>query len=201
MVTGSSCPAAASTSALSRRSSLSAEPAGLARAEFARPSPGRAPNRDFSFPCYISPVAGSLAPGARPGWPARPRCRAGTRRDRGCAAVRPAAPRNVLPGHRGHRQQARARRRSRRRGPGRPPRGTGPAAGAGSPGQARPHRPQQCPAHPERQPLRSATTGGSSEDHRSDRHRCPGRHAAGDACGSGGLGHYPSGRQQPEAIA
>jgi hypothetical protein len=55
MVTGLSCPAAASTSALSRRSSLSVEPAGLAQAEFARPSRGRAPNRDFSFPCYISP--------------------------------------------------------------------------------------------------------------------------------------------------
>jgi len=55
-VTGLSCPAAASTSALSRRSSLSVEPAGLAQAEFARPSRGRAPNRDFSFPCYISPV-------------------------------------------------------------------------------------------------------------------------------------------------
>ena len=33
----------------------SAEPAGLAQAEFARPGPGRAPRRDFSFPCYISP--------------------------------------------------------------------------------------------------------------------------------------------------
>jgi hypothetical protein len=54
-VTGLSCPAAASTSALSRRSSRSVEPAGLAQAEFARPSRGRAPNRDFSFPCYISP--------------------------------------------------------------------------------------------------------------------------------------------------
>ena len=32
----------------------SLEPAGLAQAEFARPGPGRAPNRDFSFPCYIS---------------------------------------------------------------------------------------------------------------------------------------------------
>jgi hypothetical protein len=57
IVTGLSCPAAASTSALSRRSSLSVEPAGLAQAEFARPSRGRAPNRDFSFPCYISPVS------------------------------------------------------------------------------------------------------------------------------------------------
>ena len=55
MVTGLSCPAAASTSALSRRSSLTVEPAGMAQAEFARPSPGRGPNRDFSFPCYISP--------------------------------------------------------------------------------------------------------------------------------------------------
>ena len=48
MVTGLSCPAA-STSVFSRRSSLSVEPAGMAQAEFARPSPGRAPNRDFSF--------------------------------------------------------------------------------------------------------------------------------------------------------
>ncbi len=31
--------------------------AGLAQTEFARSSPGRAPNRDFSFPSYISPVA------------------------------------------------------------------------------------------------------------------------------------------------
>jgi hypothetical protein len=56
MVTGLSCPAAASTSALSRRNSLSVEPAGLAQAEFAGPSPGRAPNRDFSFRCYFSPA-------------------------------------------------------------------------------------------------------------------------------------------------
>jgi hypothetical protein len=27
----------------------------LAQAEFARPSPGRAPTVTFSFPCYISP--------------------------------------------------------------------------------------------------------------------------------------------------
>jgi hypothetical protein len=55
MVTGLSCRAAASTSALSRRNSLSVEPAGLAQAEFAGPSPGRAPSRDFSFRCYFSP--------------------------------------------------------------------------------------------------------------------------------------------------
>ena len=61
MMTGLSCPAAASTSALSRRSSLSVEPAGLAQAEFARPSRGRAPNRDFSFPCYISPDSADIS--------------------------------------------------------------------------------------------------------------------------------------------
>ena len=61
MVTGLSCRAAASTSALSRRNSLSVEPAGLAQAEFAGPSPGRAPSRDFSFRCYLSPDTAARA--------------------------------------------------------------------------------------------------------------------------------------------
>jgi len=46
---------------LSRRNSLSVEPAGLAQAEFAGPSPGRAPSRDFSFRCYFSPDTAARA--------------------------------------------------------------------------------------------------------------------------------------------
>jgi hypothetical protein len=60
MVTGLSCPAAANSSALSRRSSLSAEPKpGAGGICAAQPRPRS--HRDFSFPCYISPFTWRLA--------------------------------------------------------------------------------------------------------------------------------------------
>jgi hypothetical protein len=46
---------AAASSVRRRLSALSSFYRYCAAHEFARPSPGRAPNRDFSFPCYFSP--------------------------------------------------------------------------------------------------------------------------------------------------
>jgi hypothetical protein len=60
MVTGLSCPAAANSSALSRRSSLSAEPKpGAGGICTAQPRPRS--HHDFSFPCYIRPFTWRLA--------------------------------------------------------------------------------------------------------------------------------------------